>query len=202
MEVSSLTAVCPALHAEFCMSISACPVLWAQFCMPSSACPAVYAQLCMPSSVCPALCAQFCMPSSARASVWWPALVFLLSGSMTVRQSCFCLLLRVLLFGAPADSSVAEALNQAALGVFQSLPGQSSASPALAAEACPGSLQGLLRVVMWGAASLTHAELAAAASQILQLAGEPADDVMVAELSQHIRQVQNAHAVSGRSANL
>lgn len=98
-------------------------------------------------------------------------------------------MLRVLLFGAPADSSVAEALRQAALGVFQALPGHSSASPAPAAEACPDTLQGLLRVVMWGAASLTHAELAGAASQILQLAGQPLDDVMVAELSQHIRQV-------------
>lgn len=98
-------------------------------------------------------------------------------------------MLRVLLFGAPADSSVAEALSQAAQGVFQALPGHSSASAAAAAKACPGSLQGLLRVVMWGAASLTHAELADAASQILQLAGQPQDDVMVAELSQHIRQV-------------
>lgn len=96
-------------------------------------------------------------------------------------------MLRALLFGAPADSSVADALSQAALSVFQALPGHSSASPA--AEACPGTLQGLLRVVMWGAASLTHAELAGAASQILQLAGQLPDDVMVAELSQHIRQV-------------
>lgn len=101
--------------------------------------------------------------------------------------------LRVLLVGAPADNSMADALTQAALDVCQALPGQSNASSsAPAAAVCPGSLQGLLQVVMWGAASLTHAELADVASQILQLAGQPVDDVMVAELSQHIRQVHNA----------
>ena len=99
-------------------------------------------------------------------------------------------MLRVLLFGTPADSSIAEALTQAALDVSQDLPGQRSASAATAA-ACPGSLQALLRVVMCGAGSLTHAELLDAASHILQLAGHPADDVMVAELSQQIRQVKN-----------
>lgn len=101
-------------------------------------------------------------------------------------------MLRVLLFGAPADSSMAEALTQAALDVSQDLPGQRSASASAAtAAACPGSLQALLRVVMCGAGSLTHAELLDAASHILQLAGHPADDVMVAELSQQIRQVKN-----------
>ena len=101
--------------------------------------------------------------------------------------------LRVLLFGAPADNNMADALTQAALDVCQALPGQNSASSsAPAAAACPDSLQALLRVVMWGAASLTHAELADAASQILQLAGQPMDDVMVAELSQHIRQGHKA----------
>ena len=98
--------------------------------------------------------------------------------------------LRVLLFGAPADSSMADALTQAALHVCQALPGHSSATPSVPAVAVPpGSLQGLLRVVMWGAASLTHAELADAASQILQLAGQSTDEMTVAELSRHIRQV-------------
>ena len=97
--------------------------------------------------------------------------------------------LRLLLFGAPTDSSMADALTQAALKVCQALPGHSSASSSSSsAEAvCCGALQGLLRVVMWGAASLTHAELAAAASQILQLAGQIADEVTIAELSGHIR---------------
>ena len=109
---------------------------------------------------------------------------------MTVGRSLLLPVLRVLLFGAPADRIVADALSQAALGVFQALPGHSSASAAApAAEACPGSLQRLLRVVMWGAASLTHAELAEAASQILQLAGQSTDDVTINQLSQHIRQV-------------
>ena len=85
---------------------------------------------------------------------------------------------------------MADALMQAALNVCQALSGQNSASSsAPAAAVCPDSLQGLIRVVMWGAASLTHAELADAASQILQLAGQHADGEMVAKLSQHIRQV-------------
>ena len=86
---------------------------------------------------------------------------------------------------------MADALTQAALDVCQALPGHSSASSssssASAEVVCCGALQGLLRVVMWGAASLTHAELAAAARQILQLAGQTADEVTIAELSGHIR---------------
>ena len=111
--------------------------------------------------------------------------------------------LRVLLYGAPANSSMADALAQAALDVRQALPGQGSASSsAPAAAVCPDSLQGLIRVVMWGAASLTHAELTDAASQILQLAGQPADELMVAELSRHIRQVSTCSSClswSGKS---
>lgn len=100
-------------------------------------------------------------------------------------------MLRILLFGAPLDSSTREALTQAALDMCEALLEQNKAS-APAAAACPGSFQALLQVVMWGVASLTYAELLCAVSQLLQFAGQPAGDVRVAELAHQIRQVHSA----------
>ena len=99
-------------------------------------------------------------------------------------------MLRVLLFGAPSDSSIREALTQAALDLCATLLVQDKAS-APAAAACPGSFQTLLKAVMWGAASLTSAELLCAVRQLLQFAGQSADDARAAELARQIRQVSS-----------
>lgn len=97
--------------------------------------------------------------------------------------------LRIVLFGAPSDSSTRDALTQAAQDIYKLLTGQHKASDPAAAVCC-GSLQALLQVVMWGAASLTANELLCAIRQLLQFAGQPADDAMATELARQIRQVQ------------
>lgn len=86
------------------------------------------------------------------------------------------------MLGTPSDSSVADALAQAAQDIAQGLPGHSNEITPRAS----GSLQALLKAVLWGFASLTQAQLHAAANHILRLAGQSGDEAAVDELSQQI----------------
>ena len=91
---------------------------------------------------------------------------------------------RVMLLGAPSSSNTADALTSAAKDIAQRLAGQSSQGATMHDS---DSLQGLLQVLMWGLASLTHAQLHVAVTQIMRLMGQPVQDAVVSELSQQMR---------------
>ena len=94
----------------------------------------------------------------------------------------------MLFYGAPADQSTAAALCEAALEIASGLCKRSQGEPAACGtDQAQSSLQALLTVLMWGLASLTAAQLQAAAREVLCLADASVDDATVDQLCQQLR---------------
>ena len=119
------------------------------------------------------------------------------------------LMTRTLLFGAPTDNSIANALSHAAQDIAESLtchsksPSAGAGTAAAAAASLDddstgmsararGSLQMLLKLLLSGLAGLTHAELHSVAGQLLRLAGQTAEDAEAQKLSAQLRCVMHA----------
>lgn len=95
---------------------------------------------------------------------------------------------RVLLYGAPSDSTLAVTLQEAAGKVLSELSKQSNGqSTERCTEQNHPSLKALMTALMWGAASLTTRQLQIAARELLRLAGTSSDNEAVDQLSQQIR---------------
>lgn len=104
-----------------------------------------------------------------------------------VLVTCFHVF-RVLLHGAPSDSTIAAALQDAALEIALGLPQQGNDAPKACSTAqSQSSLQALLTVLMWGLAGITQAQLHVAAREILHLVGACVTDTAIKQLSQQLR---------------
>ena len=82
---------------------------------------------------------------------------------------------------------MAAALHEAALETASDLCMRSQGEAAAGTDQAQSSLQALLTVLMWGLASLTAAQLQAAAKEVLCLAGASVNDAPVDQLCQQLR---------------
>ena len=90
-------------------------------------------------------------------------------------------------YGAPTDRSVAAALQEAALEVASDVCQRQGTHAACGTDQARSSLQELLTVLMWGLAGLTAAQLQAASSEVLCLAGASVNNAAVDQLCQQLR---------------